>query len=76
MIPYFAVKNVTYALFISISITVCILLAFGYVKDWVTVHSKKAGVRGAIQTLLVGVIAAGASYGIVKAVDSISPVQT
>jgi len=75
MIPYFAVKNVTYALFISISITVCILLAFGYVKDWVTVRSKRAGFRGAIQTLSVGVIAAGASYGIVKAIDSISPVQ-
>ena len=70
MIPYFALQNVTHALFISIAITVVILLGFGYVKNWVTVHTKRSAVYGAIQTLCIGGLAAGASYGIVKAIDS------
>ena len=75
MIPYFAVKNVTHALFISIAITVVILLVFGYIKNWVTIRTKRAGVYGALQTLFIGVLAAGASYGIVRAIDSTSPVH-
>lgn len=70
MIPYFALRNVTHALFISIAITVVILLGFGAVKNWITVHTKRSAVYGAIQTLCVGGLAAGASYGIVKAIDS------
>lgn len=76
MIPYFAMKNVTHALFISIGITVVILLGFGYIKNRITVGTKKAGVYGALQTLLVGALAAGASYGIVRAIDSSNPVET
>lgn len=70
MIPYFAMKNVTHALFISIGITVVILLAFGYIKNWVTVRTKRSGIYGAVQTLFVGVLAAGTSYGIVRAINS------
>lgn len=70
MIPYFAMKNVTHALFVSIGITVVILLTFGFVKNWVTIRTKKAGMYGAAQTLLVGALAAGTSYGIVRAIDS------
>lgn len=70
MIPYFAMQNVTHALFVSIAITVVILLAFGYIKNWVTVRTKRSAAYGAIQTLCIGVLAAGASYGIVKAIDS------
>lgn len=76
MIPYFAMKNVTHALFVSIGITVVILLGFGYIKNRVTVGTKRAGAYGAVQTLIVGVLAAGASYGIVRAIDSASPVKT
>ena len=70
MIPYFAMKNVTHALFVSIGITIVILLGFGYIKNLVTVGTKRSGAYGALQTLCIGVFAAGASYGIVKAIDS------
>ncbi|KAF2110358.1 Ccc1 family [Lophiotrema nucula] len=75
MIPYFAIKDVTRALFVSIGITVVILLAFGYVKAIVTGTSKRGAVRGALETLVVGVLAAGASYGIVKGLEGIRPVD-
>lgn len=70
MIPYFAMKSVTHALFVSIAITVVILLAFGFMKNWVTIRTKRAGVYGALQTLFVGALAAGTSYGIVRAINS------
>ena len=76
MIPYFAMKNVTHALFISIGITVVILLAFGFIKNYATIRTRRAGVYGAVQTLFIGVLAAATSYGIVRAIDSRSPVQT
>lgn len=76
MIPYFAMKNVTHALFVSIGITVVVLLAFGYIKNYVTIRTKRAGAYGAVQTLFIGVLAAATSYGIVRAIDSKSPVQT
>jgi vacuolar iron transporter family protein len=69
MIPYFVMKKAQEALFVSIAITVVILLGFGFVKSYVTVHNKKAGLWGALQTLLVGALAAGTSYGIVRLID-------
>jgi vacuolar iron transporter family protein len=76
MIPYFAMKDVTHALFVSIGITVIILLLFGYIKNYFTVGTKWAGAYGAVQTLLVGVLAAATSYGIVRAIDSKQPVMS
>ncbi|KAI9892840.1 MAG: hypothetical protein M1814_000999 [Vezdaea aestivalis] len=73
MIPYFAVKNVTTALFVSIGITAFVLLVFGYTKTRLTVSSHKAAFWGALQTLMIGAVAAGASYGIVRAIDHSSP---
>lgn len=75
MIPYFAMGNVTHALFVSIGITVVILLGFGYIKNWFTIGTKRAGAYGAVQTLLIGVLAAATSYGIVRALDSKNPVD-
>jgi hypothetical protein len=69
-------KNVTHALFISIGITAVILLSFGYIKNVVSVGTKRSGAYGALQTLIVGALAAGASYGIVRAIDSAEPVKT
>jgi VIT1/CCC1 family predicted Fe2+/Mn2+ transporter len=74
MIPYFAMTDATHALFASIGITVVILLVFGYIKNYVTIKTKRAGFYGAVQTLCVGVLAAGTSYGIVRALDSKNPV--
>jgi vacuolar iron transporter family protein len=70
MIPYFAVKNVNTALFISIGITIVILVVFGYSKALITGTGQKSAVVSAIQTLLVGALAAGASYGIVRGVNA------
>lgn len=69
MVPYFAMHRVVDALFVSIGITVVILLAFGFIKNYVTVKTKRSGFYGAVQTLLVGVLAAGTSYGIVYGID-------
>jgi VIT1/CCC1 family predicted Fe2+/Mn2+ transporter len=73
MIPYFAMHNVTHALFVSIGITAVVLLVFGYIKNWVTVGTKRSALWGAVQTLIVGALAAGTSYGIVRAIDSKDP---
>lgn len=70
MIPYFIMDSAQQALLVSIAITVVILLVFGYVKTWVTIHNKRAGVWGALHTLLIGALAAGTSYFIVRLLDS------
>lgn len=70
MIPYFIMDSARTALLVSIAITVVILLVFGYVKTWVTIHNKRAGVWGALHTLLIGALAAGTSYLIVRLLDS------
>jgi vacuolar iron transporter family protein len=70
MIPYFAVREVNTALFISIAITVIILIVFGYSKSLLTGTGHKSAIFSAIQTLIVGALAAGASYGIVRGVNA------
>jgi len=70
MIPYFIAKNVFTALKISISIAVVVLVAFGYIKSLITGTGHKSAVISAIQTLVVGALAVGASYGIVRGVNA------
>lgn len=70
MIPYFAIQHVNTALFVSIGITVVMLLVFGYVKAIATGTDRQTAVYGAIETLLIGTVAASVSYGIVKGVDT------
>ncbi|KAK3116951.1 Protein ccc1 [Teratosphaeriaceae sp. CCFEE 6253] len=70
MIPYFAFTNVNHALFTSIGITVLVLVVFGYVKALVTGCRQADAAWSAVQTLIVGAVAAGASYGIVRGVNS------
>ncbi|KAK5130883.1 hypothetical protein LTR08_001604 [Meristemomyces frigidus] len=71
MIPYFAFKNnVNHALFCSIGITTVILIAFGYVKALVTGCKHRDAGWSALQTLVIGTVAAGVSYGIVKGLNS------
>ncbi|KAG5930732.1 hypothetical protein E4U53_002148 [Claviceps sorghi] len=69
MIPYFVVENVARALIVSVAITVVVLLAFGYGKNYVAIRNHRAGLWGAAQTLVIGVLAAGTSYVIVKCLD-------
>ncbi len=70
MTPYFVMRRAGDALMVSIAITAVILLVFGYVKTACTVTSRKAAFWGALQTLLIGALAAGAAYGIVRALDT------
>lgn len=69
MIPYFLMEQATEALLVSVAITVVILLIFGYIKNWIMIRNKRAGIRGALQTLVIGALAAGTSYVIVRALD-------
>ncbi|KAG5918994.1 hypothetical protein E4U31_005712 [Claviceps sp. LM219 group G6] len=69
MIPYFVLENVANALVVSVAVTVVVLLAFGYVKNYVAIRNHRAGLWGAAQTLVIGVLAAGTSYVIVKGLD-------
>ncbi|WPH00666.1 Hypothetical protein R9X50_00349600 [Acrodontium crateriforme] len=70
MIPYFAFDNTNHALFTSIGVTVVILLIFGYFKAIFTGTTRRDAYWSALQTLLIGVLAAGVSYGIIKGIDS------
>lgn len=76
MIPYFAFNNTNHALFTSIGITVIILVVFGFGKSRLTGDKLKDNWISAGHTLLVGVVAAGTSYGIVRALNSSSPVES
>jgi VIT1/CCC1 family predicted Fe2+/Mn2+ transporter len=70
MIPYFAYKDINHALFTSIGITVTVLVVFGYGKSALTGSTRKDSLISAVHTLSVGVIAAGASYVIIRGIDS------
>lgn len=71
MIPYFAMSNATHALFVSVGITIVVLITFGYAKSYATVSSMRGCVYGSVQTLAVGIIAAGVSYGVVRGFNQI-----
>jgi VIT1/CCC1 family predicted Fe2+/Mn2+ transporter len=63
--PYFIMPTAASALPISIGVTLTTLLLFGYVKGRFTGANA---VRSAIQTLVVGTLAAAAAYALAKAV--------
>jgi len=69
MIPYFAFKDVTRALYVSIGITIVVLLVFGYGKAAIAGTARRACFESAAQTLAIGVMAAGTSYGIVYGIN-------
>lgn len=71
MVPYFGFHNIHSALFTSIGITGFTLLVFGYIKCTVTGGTKRDAVWSAAQTLAIGSIAAGTSYGIVRGFNEI-----
>jgi vacuolar iron transporter family protein len=75
LMPYFFVTEVNKALFISIGLMAFVLLIFGYaktgvVRGWRGRANILAGVKGSIQMLIVGAVAAGAAVGLVRAVNS------
>ncbi|CEP17276.1 hypothetical protein [Parasitella parasitica] len=63
LLPYCFFDDSMFALYISVAVTFLTLLVFGYIKSRLV--NPNGAVWGAVQTLLIGAIAAGASYGIV-----------
>jgi VIT1/CCC1 family predicted Fe2+/Mn2+ transporter len=63
--PYFVFAGATRALTVSVTVTLLALFVFGYVKG----HFTGAGpIRSALQTTLVGGLAAAAAFGIAQAI--------
>ncbi len=61
--PYMAMDNVLSGLWMSAVVTLIALFVFGYVKGRLTgIHP----LRGGVQTVLIGGIAAGAAFGIAR----------
>lgn len=63
LLPYVFIENSINALYVSIAVTFLTLLIFGYVKSRLV--NPNGALWGAVQTLLIGAVAAGASFGIV-----------
>lgn len=77
LIPYLCVRqNEVYtALWISIGLMTFIMFVFGYVKTavvrgWRGQENILAGIKGAVQMLVIGALAVGAAVGLVRAVES------
>lgn len=71
LLPYFFIPRAHVALLYSCILTGVILLVFGAVKARVTGAGVSTGsyIWGAVSTLMVGGVAAGAAFGIVKAME-------
>ena len=61
--PYMLVSEVPTALALSVSVTLVALFVFGYVKG---LYTGLPPLRGALQTTLIGGLAAGAAFGIAR----------
>lgn len=62
MIPYFAMKNITHALFVSCAVAFVQMSIFGFLNGYKASGSKLGGLRTVGETLIVGILAAGCSY--------------
>ncbi|KAI8367235.1 VIT family-domain-containing protein [Choanephora cucurbitarum] len=69
LLPYLFVQDVVSALYTSFFVTSLTLFCFGYLKS-IYLRPKQALI-GAIQTLLIGAVAAASSYGIVALVNRV-----
>ncbi|KAF2402910.1 DUF125-domain-containing protein [Trichodelitschia bisporula] len=69
MLPYFFVHIVEEALLISTVITAVILLGFGYSKAILIGVRGRGAYISALQTLCVGGLAAGVSFGLMRAIN-------
>jgi VIT1/CCC1 family predicted Fe2+/Mn2+ transporter len=65
LLPYMLVSDIRTALLFSVSVTLVALFVFGYVKGRFT---GLPPMRGAIQTTLIGGLAAGAAFGIARVI--------
>lgn len=65
LFPYFLLPNIGEALKLSVAVTLIALAVFGFVKAGFTGTNR---MRGAIQTMLVGGLAAAAAFALAKVV--------
>jgi VIT1/CCC1 family predicted Fe2+/Mn2+ transporter len=63
LLPYMLVASISTALLFSVGVTLIALFVFGYVKGH---YTGLPPMRGAIQTTLIGGLAAGAAFGIAR----------
>jgi VIT1/CCC1 family predicted Fe2+/Mn2+ transporter len=63
LFPYMLLTQLHSAFLLSVTVTLLALFVFGYVKGR---YTGAAPMRGAIQTLIIGALAAGAAYLIAK----------
>ena len=66
LVPYFVMSEAHRALLLSVVVTLCALLVFGYVKGRFTGANP---LRSALQTALIGGLAAAAAFGIARAIS-------
>lgn len=64
--PYMLISNARSALLLSVAVTLVALLIFGYVKGRFT---GARPVRSALQTMLIGGLAAAAAFGLAKLIS-------
>jgi len=64
--PYFVVPRVTRALALSVAVTLAALFVFGYIKG---IFTGARRTRSAVQTTLVGGLAAAAAFGIARIIS-------
>lgn len=70
MIPYFAMSDVFNALYVSMGVAAVVSILFGFLKSVLFGSTTGQSLKSAASTLVIGAVAAAASYGIVKGIDS------
>ncbi len=66
LLPYILLAHTISALYVSVVLTLCALLIFGFIKGQFT---GARPVRGALQTALIGGVAAGAAFLIARLIS-------
>ena len=66
LLPYMLTKTVKTGLLLSVAVTLAALFVFGYAKSRIT---GLRPLRGGLQTIIIGGIAAGAAFGIARLVS-------
>ncbi|CAG8541131.1 11049_t:CDS:2 [Ambispora leptoticha] len=67
LIPYMLVDSAMTGLYISVAVTFFALLFFGFIKSFFM--SPKNTISGAVNTAMVGMLAAAAAFGLVKVIE-------
>lgn len=71
VVPYFFMGGAAMALAVSVGFTTVVLAVARFLKNWLALQERRAAFWGAGQAVLVAVVAAGASYGVVCLLDFI-----